>query len=85
MYCVQFLSLRNLQNTLCDLARVRIRVRVRFRSEICKLRRLTNRTQHMHQHNGGRLPMFYGGMDAIGLCIAYLQYIATAVLTHLQL
>jgi len=33
--CMQFVSLRNLQNVLYDLATVRIRVR--FRSEICKL------------------------------------------------
>ena len=38
--CMQFVSLRNLQNVLCDLAKVQIRVMVRFQSEICKL--------HMH-------------------------------------
>ena len=36
--CAEFVSLRNLQNALRDLARLRIRVRVRFRPETCKLR-----------------------------------------------
>ena len=38
MLYTQFVSLRNLQNALRNLARVRVRVKVMFRSEICKCR-----------------------------------------------